>query len=299
MATPSVTPLQRPAGAVSWRQSRHAQTRLARALAYTIVILGAVIVFFPFYWQISTSLKAPEDLFRWPPLWVPWPLHPENYREVAYVVPLWDYIRNSMVICVAVIVGTLFSCSLAAYGFARLRFKGREVLFLILISPIILPGAVTLVAQFVMFQRLQWYNTYLPLIVPSFFGDAFFIFLLRQFFLTIPTELEDAARIDGSGFFGTYLRIILPLAKPALATVTIFRFMWTWNDFFGPLVYLSDTRLFTLPLGLTFFQGSPHSTTQMHLLMAMATIIVIPCTLVYFFAQRIFIQGIVFTGIKG
>ncbi len=299
MAAPTARSVRLAERALPWRQSRRTRTRLAHTLAYAIVILGAVIVFVPFYWQVSTSLKAAEDLFIWPPVWVPWPLHPENYAEVAYVVPLWEYIRNSTLICVAVIAGTLFSCSLAAYGFARLRFRGRDLLFLLLISPMILPGTVTLVAQFVMFQRLGWYNTYLPLMVPSFFGDAFFIFLLRQFFLTIPLELEDAARIDGSGFFGTYLRIILPLAKPALATVTIFRFMWTWNDFFGPLVYLSDTRLFTLPLGLTFFQGSPHSTTQTHLLMALATIIVIPCTLVYFFAQRIFIQGVVFTGIKG
>jgi ABC-type glycerol-3-phosphate transport system permease component len=285
--------------ALSWRQSRKSRARLAYLLSYLVVVIGAVVVFFPFYWQISTSLKAPQDLFRWPPLWAPWPLHFENYAEVVYVVPLWDYIRNSLIICTAVIIGTVISCSLAAYGFARLRFPGRDVLFLILISPMILPGAVTLVSQFILFQRLGWYNTYLPLTVPAFFGDAFFIFLLRQFFLGIPLELEDAARIDGAGFFGTFVRIILPLAKPALATVVIFRFMWTWNDFFGPLVYLSDTRKFTLPLGLTFFQGSPHSTVQMHLLMAMATIIVIPCALVYFFAQRIFIQGIVFTGIKG
>jgi len=283
----------------AWRNSRRARTRVANTAAYALIIFGAIVVFFPFYWQVSTSLKAPEDLFQWPPVWVPWPLHPENYSEVASVVPLGQYIVNSLVICMSVIIGTVFSCSLAAYGFARLRFRGSDALFLLLIAPMILPGAVTLVAQFVMFQRLQWYNTYLPLIVPAFFGDAFFIFLLRQFFMSIPLELEDAARIDGSGFFGTYLRIILPLAKPALATVIIFRFMWTWNDFFGPLIFLSDARKYTLPLGLTFFQGSPHSTVQMHLLMAMATLIVIPCVLVYFAAQRIFIQGVVFTGVKG
>ena len=296
VSTPSARPR---AAALSWRRSRKARGRLVYLASYAVIVLGAIIVFFPLYWQISTSLKTPQELFRWPPVWVPNPPHPENNQEVANVVPLGQYILNSATICAFSILGTLLSCSLAAYGFARLRFPGRDVIFLIMISPMILPGAVTLVAQFVMFQKLGWYNTYLPLIVPAYFGDAFFIFLLRQFFLGIPLELEDAARIDGAGFFGTYWRIILPLATPALATVAIFRFMWTWNDFFGPLVYLSDTRKFTLPLGLAFFQGSPHSTTQMHLLMALAVIIVIPCALVYFFAQRLFIQGIVFTGVKG
>jgi ABC-type glycerol-3-phosphate transport system permease component len=269
------------------------------ALAYGVIITGAFVVFFPFYWQVSTSLKAPADLFRWPPLWLPFPPHFENYLEVADVVPLGTYAINSLIIVILVIVGTLISCSLAAYGFARLRFPGREVIFLILVSPMILPWAVTMLPQFVMFQRLGWYNSYLPLIVPTFFGDAFFIFLLRQFFMTIPLELEDAARIDGAGFFGTYLRIILPLAGPVLAATAIFRFMWTWNDFFGPLIYVSDQRLFTLPLGLAFFQGSPRSTVQIHLLMAMAVIVTIPCILIYFIAQRWFVQGIVFTGVKG
>lgn len=299
MATPTVKFADHTRARASWRQSRRARSLLFNPINYAIILFGAIIVFFPIFWQVSTSLKAPEDLFQWPPLWFPWPLHFENYAEVTNVVPVWRYIGNSLVICLAVIIGTVFSCSLAAYGFARLRFRGRDTLFMLLISPMILPGAVTLVAQFVMFQRLGWYNTYLPLVVPAFFGDAFFIFLLRQFYMTIPLELEDAARIDGSGFFGTYLRIILPLASPALATVVIFRFMWTWNDFFGPLVFLSDARKYTLPLGLTFFQGSPHSAVQMHLLMAMATLIVIPCVAVYFVAQRIFIQGIVFTGVKG
>lgn len=279
--------------------SRKMRAWLAHLLAYITIVIGAVIVFFPFFWQISTSLKAPADLFRWPPLWFPWPLHFENYREVAQVVPLGRYIGNSLLIALASIIGTLLSCSLAAYGFARLRFPGREVIFLILISPMILPWAVTMLPQFILFQRLGWYNSYLPLIVPTYFGDPFFIFLLRQFFLSIPLELEDAARIDGAGYLGAYFRIILPLAKPVLGATAIFRFMWTWNDFFGPLIYVSDQRLFTLPLGLAFFQGSPRSTIQIHLLMAMAVIIALPCVLVYFFAQRWFIQGIVFTGLKG
>ncbi|MHB0858084.1 MAG: carbohydrate ABC transporter permease [Anaerolineae bacterium] len=283
----------------SWRSSRKNQSRLVLWITQLVIIMGAAVVFFPFYWQVSTSLKSPADLFIWPPNWFPWPLRIENYAEVARVVPLGLFLRNSLFICAPVIFGTVLSCSLAAYGFARLRFKGRNLLFMLLISPMMLPWAVYMVPQFVMFHRLGWYNTYLPLIVPTFFGDPFFIFLLRQFFMTIPFELEDAARIDGAGFFGTYFRIILPLAKPALAATIIFRFMWTWNDFFGPLIYLSDRRYYTLPLGLAFFSGSPRSTVQIHLLMAMSVVIVVPCILVYFFAQRIFIQGIVFTGVKG
>lgn len=268
-------------------------------LSYLVIVLGGIIVLFPFFWQLSTSLKAPVDVFKWPPIWLPIPPHFENYTEVAAVVPLWQYLRNSLYVTITSILGTILSCSLAAYGFARLRFPGRNLLFLLLISPMILPWAVYIVPQFILFQRLGWYNSFWPLVVPAFFGDPFFIFLLRQFFMGIPPDLEDAARIDGAGFFGTYWRIILPLAGPALGVTAIFRFMWTWNDFFGPLIYLSDQQLFTLPVGLAFFQGSPRSAIQIHLLMAMAVIIVLPCLLVYFFAQRWFIQGVVFTGLKG
>ncbi len=268
-------------------------------LSYLVIVLGALIVLFPFFWQISTSLKAANDVFKWPPVWFPWPPHFENYAEVASIVPIGIYLRNSVLIALISILGTLLSCSLAAYGFARLRFPAREPLFLLLIAPMLLPWAVYIVPQFILFQRLGWYNSFLPMIIPAFFGDPFFIFMLRQFFMGIPPDLEDAARIDGAGFFDTYWRIILPLARPALAAVAIFRFMWTWNDFFNPLIYISDQNLFTLPLGLAFFQGSPRSAIQIHLLMAMAVIIVLPCVLVYFFAQRWFIQGVVFTGLKG
>ncbi|MCX6049775.1 MAG: carbohydrate ABC transporter permease [Chloroflexi bacterium] len=249
---------------------------IGRTLSYLVIGFGALIVLFPFFWQISTSLKAPNDVFTWPPIWFPLPPHFENYVEVANIVPLGRYLGNSLFIALASIIGTLFSCSLAAYGFARLRFPGRDWLFLLLIAPMLLPWAVYIVPQFILFQRLGWYNSFWPMIVPTFFGDPFFIFMLRQFFMGIAPDLEDAARIDGAGFFGTYWRIILPLARPALAAVAIFRFMWTWNDFFNPLIYVSDQKLFTLPLGLAFFQGSPRSAIQIHLLMAMAVIIVLP-----------------------
>jgi multiple sugar transport system permease protein/sn-glycerol 3-phosphate transport system permease protein len=283
----------------AWYHSRRVRAVIWKAVVYLIVATGAVVVAFPFFWQVTTSLKSPTQLCAGPPEWIPWPLHPENYAEVASVVPLWLYVKNSLIIAVCVIVGTEISCAMAAYAFARLRFPGRNVIFLVLISALIIPGTATTVPQFVFFQRIGWYNTFYPLIVPAFFGNAFFIFLLRQFFLSIPPELEAAARVDGCGFFSSFWRIILPLSKPALATVAIFSFVWTWNDFFTPLVYLSDQQKYTLPLGLVFFEGSPHSTVQTQLLLAMSFILTAPCIVAYFVAQRAFIQGIVITGVKG
>jgi ABC-type glycerol-3-phosphate transport system permease component len=281
------------------RLRRQIRVALGQAAIYLIIVAGAAIVAFPFFWQLSTSLKSPADVFSWPPVWIPAPPHPENYVRVADIVPLARYLANSLLVTGAVIVGTLVSCVLPAYAFARLRFPGRDIIFLVLISSLLIPPMATLVPQFVLFHRLGWYNTLFPLIVPAFFGNAFFIFLLRQFFLGISPDLEDAARIDGAGYLRVLWDIVLPLSRPALATVAIFTFVWTWNDFFSPLVYLSDNELFTMPLGLVFFQGGPQSPRQIHLLMAMSVIVVAPCIALYFFAQRAFIQGIVFTGLKG
>lgn len=283
----------------SWIRSSRVRKCVGDTLAFAIIVLGAIVISTPLFWQVTTSLKTPQDLFAWPPRWIPWPPHWANYREVAAIVPLGQYAWNSVRLCIMVLAGTLVSNSMVAYGFSRLRFPGRDVLFLILISPMVLPSTVLLVPRFVIMQRLGWYNSYWPLVVPSYFGDAFSIFLLRQFFLTIPFELEDAARIDGAGFFDTYLSIVLPMAKPALATVAIISFVWVWNDFVGPLVWVSDMRLFTLPLGLAFFQGSPRAATQLHLLMAMATVIAAPCVLAFVLAQRVFMRGITYTGLKG
>jgi ABC-type glycerol-3-phosphate transport system permease component len=283
----------------AWYRNRRVRRAIWTAVVYLIIGTGAFIVAFPFFWQVTTSLKSPSQLYAWPPDWFPWPLHPGNYAEVAGAVTLWLYVKNSLTIALSVIVGTELSCTMAAYAFARLRFRGRNLIFLILISSLIIPSAATTVPQFLLFQKIGWYNTFKPMIVPSFFGNAFFIFLLRQYFLTIPPELEAAARVDGCGFVSSFFRIILPISKPALAVVAIFTFVWTWNDFFTPLVYLSDQQLYTLPLGLVFFEGSPHSTVQTQLLMGMSVIVTAPCILAYFIAQRAFIQGIVITGVKG
>lgn len=284
----------------SWRsRPRQGRRRVGRYVALAIVVLGAAVVVFPFFWQLTSSLKSPAQLYKWPPVWIPWPLHFSNYAQIASVVPILTYLKNSLTIVLPVIIGTEISCALAAYGFARLRFPGRQVIFMLLVASMIVPSYATLMPQFIAFQRIGWYNTFYPLIVPAFFGNAFYIFLLRQYLLGISPELEDAARIDGAGFLKTFAVIILPLSKPALATVAIFSFVFTWNDFFGPLVYLSNQQRFTLPLGLVFFQGSPHSTVSTQLLMGMSVLIAVPCIALYFWAQRLFIQGVVFSGVKG
>jgi len=197
------------------------------------------------------------------------------------------------------VVGSVLSCSLAAYSFARLRSPGRNLIFMALLATLMLPGAVTIVPTFIVFQKLDWLNTFKPLIVPSFFGNAFFIFLLRQFFMTVPLELEDAARIDGASSLQIFIRIMLPLAKPALVTVAIFAFIGSWNDFFYPLIYLNSEDMYTVALGVANFRGSARVGPQMQLLMAASFLATVPVLIVFFLAQRLFIQGIVFSGIKG
>ncbi len=272
---------------------------LGAALTYLILSAGSLLFLFPLYWQVSTSLKTWQDAQRFPPVWVPWPPRFQNYVELMERFPVAQYLRNTVFIVVLVIVGVLLSSSLAAYGFSRLRMPGRDIIFLILLSTLMLPGAVLVIPQFVLFQTLHWVNTYKPLIVPAFFGNPFSIFLLRQFFLTIPLDLEDAARIDGAGYVRTYAQIVLPLARPALLAIAIYTFLGTWNDFFGPLIYLSDREKYTLAVALRYLQGSVRSRPENHLLMAAATLSIIPCIFIFLLAQRQFIQGTVVTGVKG
>ena len=272
---------------------------LTRILTYVLLIGGGVVIMTPFFWMISTSLKKQWDVYQFPPVWIPSPPQWQNYSQALTVYPFQTYLLNTLTIVLFTVTGTLLSCSLAAYGFARLRAPGRDVIFVVLLGTMMLPYTVTMIPVFMLFNRLHWVDTFKPLIVPSFFGSAFYIFLLRQFFLSIPRELEDAARIDGCSPLMSYWRIVLPLSKPALATVAIFTFMDSWNDFLGPLIYLSDESHRTLALALAYFQGSARIGPQMHLMMAVAFVILIPPLLLFFFAQRLFIQGIVFTGVKG
>ncbi len=279
--------------------SRRMRRTLLKVLTYLALVTGSLLFLFPLYWQVSTSLKTAQDTVRFPPVWFPVPLQWGNYPELLHRFPFALYMRNSVFISALVILGTLLSSSLAAYGFARLRMPGRDIIFMVLLSTLMLPGAVLLIPQFVMFQSLHWVNTYNPLIVPAFFGNPFSIFLMRQFFMGVPHDLEDAARIDGAGYLRTYGQIVLPLARPALLAVAIYTFLSTWNDFLGPLIYLSDEQKYTVAVALRYLQGSVRTRPENHLLMAAATLSIIPCVLVFFFAQRQFIQGTVISGVKG
>jgi ABC-type glycerol-3-phosphate transport system permease component len=270
---------------------------LTLGIVHILLILGAAVIMVPFAWTLSTSLKDADRVFQWPPTFFQPPFRWENYPTALSSFPFLLYLRNTMVITTLTIVGRLLSCSLVAYGFARREFKGRDTLFLICLSTMMLPFQVTMIPLYIIFHRLKWVNTFYPFVVPAFFGTAFFIFLLRQFFTTISVDLEDAARIDGCSEFRVYWQIILPLSLPALAAVTIFTFMWTWNDFLGPLIYLTKDNVKTLQLGLMAFQQQ--YSVRWHLLMAASVVLVLPCLLLFFFTQRYFIQGVVFTGVKG
>ncbi len=270
---------------------------LRRALAHLVLLAGSIVFVAPFLFLVSTSLKAHRQIVVFPPVWIPNPIIWRNYTEVFYYAPLHRYFLNTLLISTTWVIGATLTSSLAAYAFARLRAPGRDVIFMVLLSTLMVPGIVTLIPTYIIFAKLDWIDTFLPLTIPALSGNAFYIFLLRQFFMGIPTELEDAALIDGCSHLGIWWRIMLPLAKPALATVTIFAFMWAWNDFLGPLIYLNNQKLYTLSLGLQVFSRS-HG-TEWGMLMAASTMMITPVILLFFFAQRQFVQGIILTGIKG
>lgn len=271
--------------------------RITRSILMVIMVVMGLTFILPFYWLISTSLKSDAQLFVFPPVLVPSPLMWENFVLATTKIPFLLYLKNTLIIVVATVIGALLSSSLVAYAFARMEWPGKNIWFAVLLATMMIPFPVTMVPLYLVFKRFGWVNTFLPLTVPAFFGNAFFIFLLRQFFLTIPHSLSDAARIDGCSEFRIYWNIILPLVKPALLTVAIFQFQAAWNDFIGPLIYLNSGEMYTLALGIQQFQGLYNS--QWQLLMAASTIMTIPVILLFFVAQRYFIQGIVMTGIKG
>ncbi len=282
-----------------WWKTRRGQQRIARALSLIAILTIAALLLLPFFWLLSTSLKRPGEVYQFPPVWLPPEPQWSNYAEALRLVPLHKYAVNTFTIVGAVLVGTLFSCSFSAYGFARLRAPGRDLIFMTLLATLMLPGAVTLVPTYLLFNAFGWVNTLLPLIVPAFFGNAFFIFLLRQFYMSIPRELEEAATIDGANPFQVWWHIMLPLSKPALATVAVFTFVATYNDFFTPLIYLTDDSRRTIAVALSYFQGSPRVGPQMHLLMAAVALSIIPPLVLFLAAQRYFVRGIVTTGLKG
>lgn len=287
--TPRALQTDRPPGA--W--NKLAETIVAHALLITV----SAIFMVPFFWMVSGSLKTGADLNAFPVVWFPHTLTLENYIAGLQVFPFGRYLFNTLVICAFSMLGAVLSSSFVAYGLSRIEWRWRTPLFVAILSTLMVPFYVTMVPLFTMFRAMGWTNTYLPLIVPHYFGVPIFIFLLRQFFMSIPKELSESARMDGANELVIYWRIILPLARPALAAVALFQFLTSWNDLLGPLIYLSDADHYTLSLGLTFFRSEWSS--QFGPLMAASTVVVIPVIVVFFFAQRTFIQGITLTGVKG
>jgi multiple sugar transport system permease protein len=252
----------------------HRRVVLTRSVLYVLLGAGSIFMLIPLYWTIVSSLKPNQHVFDMPPEVIPTDPQWGNFPAALTAVPMVTFLKNTLIIEVLVIVGTLLSCSMAAYSFARLRWRGRDIVFVALLSVLMLPSFTVLVPQFIMWYHLHAVDTFAPLVVPAFFGNSFFIFLLRQFFRGIPRELEDAARVDGAGIVRTFATIVLPLSKPALAVVTIFTFMGVWNDYFNPLIYLNSASHYTLALGLQLFVTTYAS--RWDLLMAASTMVIFP-----------------------
>jgi ABC-type glycerol-3-phosphate transport system permease component len=272
-----------------------------KTIILLLIIPGAIAFIAPFIWMVSTSLKDPRLVFIFPPQIIPDPIHWDNYARALTRMPFGHYAVNTIEITLLCLVGHLITASTTAYGFARLRFPYRDFLFVLLISSIMLPSQVTLIPTFLIFRYLGWIDTFKPLIIPDWLGGVpFTVFLLRQFISTIPIEMDEAAKIEGATFFDIYWRIILPLIKPALASVAIFVFLWNWNDFFYAVIYINSQDKWTLQLALNALRrnSTGRSFTEMEILMAASIVVMAPCLLIFFAAQRLFIQGIVFTGVK-
>ncbi len=266
-------------------------------VTYLVMLAGTVVLLIPFAWMLTTSLKPLDEVYTYPIIWIPSQLVLENYLDVFKNVPFGRYLWNSTVLSVLGILGNILGSSLAAFSFARLRFPGRTVFFIVMLSTMMVPVWVTMVPTFILFSQLDWLDTYLPILVPQFFAVPFFTFLLRQFFMAVPFEMEEAARIDGCSSFGLFWRIFLPLSIPALATVAIFSFFFHWNDLLGPLIYLRSQLKFPVAMGISSFQSEQYA--NFALMMAAATMALLPMLVVFFFTQRLFIQGVVITGVKG
>ncbi|EPM7463867.1 carbohydrate ABC transporter permease [Enterococcus faecium] len=265
-----------------------------KILSYVLMTVIGIILIIPLLWMVFTSLKPMEEIVRYPPTFFPEKIVWENYLDTIAAFPFWHYARNTLFITVLVVIGNVLSNSFIAYGFAKLDFPGKKLMFALVLSTMMIPGFVTMIPQYVLFSKIGWVGTYLPLIVPSFFGNAFNIFLMRQFYLSINNELIEAAEIDGANHLYIWSHLMLPLTKPALITIAINSFNAAWNDFLGPLLYIQDQEKYTLQIGLQVFQNQ--ATTQWNYLMAGATLVLIPTILLFFFAQRYFIEGMDLTG---
>lgn len=255
------------------------------------------MVLVPFFWTVSTSLKTEQQTLQFPPTWIPNPIAWENYPTALRARPFGTYYINSLIIAIASTVGQTLSSAVVAFGFARMRFRGRHVLFLVVLSTMMIPFHVMIIPRFILFKELGWLDTYYPLILPNFFGSAFSIFLLRQYFMTIPLELDAAAKIDGAGYFRIFMNIILPTSLPALGVVGVFEFLSSWRDFFGPLIYLTSDAKYTVPIGLNAFRGE--YATEWHFFMAASAVAMLVPLAVFFVAQKYFLGGIALVGAGG
>lgn len=290
-------------------QSKRMQEQGNKAVVLFFLVLFAIPFFVPLVWLVSTALKTPSQVYVSPPVWIPNPIRWENFPEAWSVAPFGRFLVNTLITTIIPMLGEIFVSAMVAYSFARVRWPGRDKIFSLCLATMILPAIVTFIPTFVMFSKVGWINTFMPLVVPSLFGSAFYIFLLRQFMMTLPDGLEEAAKIDGASTFQTFTQIILPLLKPALATVAIFSFMAHWTDFFGPMIYLQKVNLKTLMLGLASFEsmmsgaggsavGGAFVSSRLHLLMAITLLIDLPCIILFVLFQRYFIRDVIMSGFK-
>lgn len=290
-------------------KSRTFHEGLSKTGLLVLLTIFAVPFFFPLVWLVSTAFKSSTQIYVSPPVWIPNPISWRNFPDAWKVAPFGHFLVNSMITTFIPMLGEIFVSAMVAYSFARVRWPGRDKIFALCLATMILPSIITFIPVFVMFSKVGWINTFLPLVVPSFFGSAFFIFLLRQFMMTLPEGLEEAARIDGASTFQIFISIILPLLKPALATVAIFSFMAHWTDFFSPMIYLQKLDLKTLMLGLASFEsmmsgaggsriGVAFVSSKLHLLMAMTLLMDLPCIVLFVLFQRYFIRDVVMSGFK-
>lgn len=301
-ATRVAAPVGQQAASRSWTAAR--RTRLEHALLHLVLAIAGVTFMVPLFWVLSTSLKAPNKVFTYPIKWIPDPVVWSNYADMFQILQfsgqpaLIIFAKNTFLVATLATIGTVLSTAFVAYSFARLRWPERDLVFSLCLATMMLPGVVTLVPTFVIFRNLGWLDTFLPLIVPSWFGvNGFYVFLLRQFFLSLPYELEEAARVDGASSFRILWQIMMPLAGPALAAIAIFSFLHHYNDFLGPLIYLNSNEHFTLALGLRMFQG--RFGDRWPIVMAASTVMLLPPIILFFLAQRHFIRGIQLTGLAG
>jgi ABC-type glycerol-3-phosphate transport system permease component len=280
----------------TWSQRRSVRILFGKWGAFAVVLALGILYMVPFAWMVSTSLKAKDELFTFPVQWIPRELLLSNYPDALTELPFALFARNTAVITAGALVGDVITTVLIAFGFARLQFPGRDALFMTVLATLLLPFQVTMIPVFIGWRALGAVDTFWPLIVPAYFGNPFYIFLMRQFFMSIPVDLEDAARVDGASSLTILWRIFVPLSGPAIATVAIFSFLNHWNDYFNPLIYLNSKEMKTLALGLHLFRGE--FATEWNLMMAASVVVLMPCLVIFFVSQRYFVQGITMTGLK-